>query len=184
MWTTRRFPVALILVSICLLADFTAAALDDSSLATTKIENGTLLIEANPKAGAYTIRSKRNPRVWFTATVAAQVDHRWLRSTDYPQHEIRESDDPSAGSQLTITYNGLSSQPDLVCSLRLRPQSAFAEIEVLFMLLPAWQAGEPFGLRLLFRKGVEHAYRRMLPVTRDDKASMGDRARHQAVSLA
>jgi len=135
MWTTRRFPVALIfgymlLASICLLASFTAAALDDSSPATTKIENGTLLIDANSKTGTYTVRSKQNPQVWFTATVAAQVNHRWLHSTDYPQQEIRESDDPGAGSQLTITYGGLSGQPDLVCSLRLPPQSAFAEIEV------------------------------------------------------
>jgi len=99
----------------------------------TKIENARLVIEANPKAGTYTIRSKENPRVWITAGVGARVNHRWLRSSDYPQHEIQESsftDDLGTGSQLTISYLGLPSQPDLVCSLRIRPQSAFAEIDV------------------------------------------------------
>jgi alpha-galactosidase len=98
-----------------------------------KIENAKLVIEANQKAGTYTIRSKENPRVSFTAAVAAQVNHRWLRASDYAQHEIRESafrDDQGAGSQLTMTYAGSSGQPDLICNLRVRPQSIFAEIDV------------------------------------------------------
>src|ERR1022692_2570834 len=77
----------------------------------TKIENAKLVIESNQKAGTYTIRSKENPRVWITAAVAAQVNHRWLRSSDYPQHEIRESsfnDALGAGSQLSIAYSGLT----------------------------------------------------------------------------
>jgi alpha-galactosidase len=115
---------------ICLLSLLAPAA---AVPAPTKIENARLIIEANQKAGTYTIRSKENPRVWITASVAAQVNHRWLRSNDYPQHEIQASpftDDQGAGSQITMTYAGSSSQPDLVCSLRLRSQSAFAEIGV------------------------------------------------------
>ena len=137
MSTNRRLSLALILALCLLFALVTHSAADvrvESSAATSKIENARLAIEANQKAGTYTIRSKENPRVWVTAAVAAQVNHRWLRSSDYPQHEIQESpsaDAPGSGSQLTITYRGLSGQPDLVCSLRLRPQSAFAEIEVL-----------------------------------------------------
>ena len=99
----------------------------------TKIENAKLVIESNQKAGTYTIRSKENPRVWITAAVAAQVNHRWLRSSDYPQHEIRESsfnDALGAGSQLSIAYSGLTGQPELICSLRLRQATAFAEVDV------------------------------------------------------
>jgi alpha-galactosidase len=91
------------------------------------------VIDANQKAGTYTIRSKENPRVSFTAAVAAQVNHRWLRADDYAQHELKESaftDDQGAGSQISMTYAVSSGQPDLICNLRVHPQSIFAEIEV------------------------------------------------------
>lgn len=101
-----------------------------------KIENSKLSIEANQKDGTYTIRSKENARVWFRAGMAAQVNHRWLRASDYPKREIKESSpvsDAASGSQLTITYSGLSGQPDLVCTLRLRGQELFGEIEIVVL---------------------------------------------------
>jgi alpha-galactosidase len=130
MWT-KELSRALVLVmcSLSVLASDAAAAVPGDS----RIENAKLVIEANQKAGTYTIRSKENPRVSLTAAVAAQVNQRWLRTSDYKQHEIKESaftDDQGTGSQLVMTYAGSSGQPDLVCSLRVRPQSAFAEIEV------------------------------------------------------
>jgi hypothetical protein len=136
MWTTRRSSLALIIVS-CLLSALAPRSAATSAAAagsaTSKIENAKLVIDANQKTGAYTIRSQENPRVWLAATVAAQVNHRWLHASDYLKHQVEQSsftDGLSAGSQLTITYSGLSGQPDLVCNLRLRAQSAFAEIEV------------------------------------------------------
>ena len=136
MWTTRRSSLALIIVS-CLLSALAPRSAATSPAAagsaTSKIENAKLVIDANQKTGAYTIRSQENPRVWLAATVAAQVNHRWLHASDYLKHQVEQSsftDGLSAGSQLTITYSGLSGQPDLVCNLRLRAQSAFAEIEV------------------------------------------------------
>ena len=131
MWTKPRLSLVLIFV-LCLLSTL----VPDSAAtvpAGAKTENAKLVIETNQKAGTYTIQSKENPRVSITAAVAAQVNHRWLRSIDYPQHEIQESsfaDDLGTGSQFTITYSGLSGQPELVCSVRLRAQVTFAEIEV------------------------------------------------------
>jgi alpha-galactosidase len=134
MWTTRRLSLAQILVTYLLSVFVVHAAVPaDSGPATAKIENAKLAIEANQRAGTYTIRSKENPNVWITAVMAAQVNHRWLRSSDYPQHEIQESsftDDFGSGSQLSITYSGSPGQPDLVCSLRLHSQTSSAEIEV------------------------------------------------------
>ena len=122
-----------VMCSLSMLAGGTVASAPGDSPRDAKIENATLVIDANQKAGTYTIRSKENPRVSFTAAVAAQVNHRWLRASDYAQHEIRESafsDDQGAGSQLTMTYAGSSGQPDLICNLRVHPQSIFAEIDV------------------------------------------------------
>ena len=118
--------------SLSILAGDAVASTPGDSPGDAKIENAQLEIDANQKAGTYTIRSKENPRVSFTAAVAAQVNHRWLRASDYAQHEIKESptDDQGAGTQITMTYAGSSGQPDLICNLRVRPQSVFAEIEV------------------------------------------------------
>ena len=131
MWTTPRLSPALIFLALFLAAPTADSAVDRSE--TTKIENSSLTIEANQTTGAYTLRSKENPRLWITGAIAAQVNHRWLHSGDYPRHEIQESsfaDERGSGSQLTMTYSGLSDQPDLECSLRLHPKAAFAEIEV------------------------------------------------------
>jgi alpha-galactosidase len=131
MWTTRSAILAIV-VAACSLA-LPVARVTAAGSADTKIENDRLVVEANSNAGTYTIRSKENPRVWLTAAVAAQVNHRWLHSGDYTRHEIQESsftDDLGSGSRLTITYAGLSGQPDLACILQLHSQPAFAEIEV------------------------------------------------------
>ena len=45
--------------------------------------------------------------------------------------------------------------------------AAFAKIELLFMFLPARQAGEPFGFLFFFCKGVEDTQWRVLPAARD-----------------
>jgi alpha-galactosidase len=99
----------------------------------SKIENSTLLIDADPKSGAYTIREKDNPHVLFSAAIAAEIDHHWLRAGNYPQHEIKTSsfnDKLGAGSELAIVYTGAPAQPDLRCTVRLPANSSFAEIAV------------------------------------------------------
>ncbi len=129
MCTTSRLLLALILAT-CFL---TASIANSAAAEMATIENSSLAVEANQKAGTYSIRSKENARVWLTAAVAAQVNHRWLRSRDYPQHQVQRSSFSDAfgpGSQLTITYSELSGQPDLVCIIRLRAQAASTDIEV------------------------------------------------------
>src|SRR5579872_7483513 len=56
-----------------------------------KIENAQLAVEVDQRSGAYTIRSKENPRVAIKAGVAAQLNHRWFSSGSYPRHTVRES---------------------------------------------------------------------------------------------
>jgi alpha-galactosidase len=129
MWRVSRLSFPLILVTSFSSAMAQNATADASP---TRIENSKLVVEANQKPGTYTIRSVENPRVWLTGAAAAQVNHRWLHSADYPRHEISKSplsDGSGEGSQLTITYRGLDGQPDLVCTLRLGAQTGFAEIE-------------------------------------------------------
>src|SRR5579872_4018638 len=108
-------------------------SLQARAAATAKIENARLAVEVSQESGAYTVRSKENPRVAIKAGVAAQVNHRWISSSNYPRHTAQESsltDNLGTGQQLTITHSGRSGDPDLICLIRLRSQPAFAEIEV------------------------------------------------------
>jgi alpha-galactosidase len=104
-----------------------------SPSASAKIENAQLGVETNELGDTYTLRSKENPRVAISARVAAQINHRWLSSSNYPHHEVKETtfaDELGDGSQLTMTHRGRSGDPDLVCIIRLHTQPAFADIEV------------------------------------------------------
>lgn len=121
---TLALPLALILALFLPVPSAQAA----STPGVVKIENAQLVVEANPKDGSYTIRSRQNPRVALTAGVAAQVNHHWLHSAAYPRHDAHET--AGADPQLTITHSGLSGQPDLICTLQLHSQPAFAEIAV------------------------------------------------------
>ncbi|HTU43213.1 MAG TPA: PKD domain-containing protein [Candidatus Aquilonibacter sp.] len=99
---------------------------------TSKIENSKLRIEVNQNSGAYTIASKGNPKVWITATPAAEINHRWLHPSDYPKHGLNTSafsDDSGSGTELTVTYSGSSSQPDLIWNLRMPEAADFVDIE-------------------------------------------------------
>jgi alpha-galactosidase len=100
---------------------------------TSKIENNKLRIEVNQTSGIYTIASKNNPKVWVTAMPAAEIDHRWLHPSDYPKHALNTSsfsDDTGSGTELTVTYSGSSTQPDLIWNLRAPDAADFAEIEI------------------------------------------------------
>jgi alpha-galactosidase len=125
MCLNRKLP--LMFCAICLMS-VTSSRL----LAQAKIETAKLAVEADQKTGAYSIRSKENPHSSLTATMAAEVNHRWLRASDYPEHKATTASlNGDAGPELTITYSGLSGQPSLVCSIRLGARAEFAEIETL-----------------------------------------------------
>jgi alpha-galactosidase len=104
-----------------------------SAPASAKIENAELIVETNRQGDTYKLRSKGNERDVVAARVGAQIDHKWVFSSDYPRHEVKEDSFAGAldqGSQLTITHTGRTDAPDLICRIRLHTKPAFAEIEV------------------------------------------------------
>jgi len=113
-----------------------------------QIENSALLVVANPKTGAYTLREKGGP-AHLTGDVAAKVNGRWLRSSDYPKHAVSSSPaEADQTPQLTVTHSGLAGQPDIVCAVRLHSDPAYAEIGVTVRNI-AKQPIEVQGIRAL-----------------------------------
>ena len=61
--------------------------------------------------GTYEIRSGSDGHSVIQARVAAEIDHKWVKSTDYPKHDIAQSNFDDAlghGKKITITSSGLS----------------------------------------------------------------------------
>lgn len=123
--TEKRIVTAVSLILVV----FAAVAASASQAPATQVENSALLVVANAKTGAYTLREKSGP-AHLTADVAAKVNGRWLNSTDYPKHAVSSSSAAEGTPQLTITHSGLAGQPDLVCLVRLHSDPSYAEIGV------------------------------------------------------
>jgi len=90
-------------------------------------------IKADAVDGGYTIFDPVSTRPILHAGIAAQVDHRWLKSSDYPQHSIQHEtgpDDLGAQNGVTISNKGLAGQPDLICLIRLHSDPDFITITV------------------------------------------------------
>ena len=69
----------------------------------------------------------------LNAHVAAQVDHEWLRSHDYPRRHASESpfnDELGSGRQVTVTCSGLDDKPELVYVLQLYDQRPYGTVQV------------------------------------------------------
>jgi len=67
------------------------------------------------------------------ARTGAEVDRRWLRSSDYPRHAVSKSsfeDVLGSGSELRVTCSGLSDEPDLIYNLRIYEQQFYATVQV------------------------------------------------------
>jgi len=98
-------------------------------------EGKTIGISVNSKDGTYTIFDPASQKPILNSRVAAEVDHHWLRSTDYPHHTSTHqsvSDELGSGTLLTISNTGLRGQPDLIYSLQIHsdPESVTVSIKV------------------------------------------------------
>jgi alpha-galactosidase len=123
----KRIMIAVSLTSVVFVALVASAA----QAPPTQVENSALLVAGNAKTGVYTLREKTGP-AQLTAGTAAKINGRWLHSGDYPKHITSPSSaaDSNHAPELTITHSGLAGQPDLVCSVRLHSDPAYAEISV------------------------------------------------------
>lgn len=123
-----RFLIILLeFCSFCCLASF---AQEKSS---QPLAAKTIAVTANSSDGSYTIFDPASKKPIVRAAVAAQIDHRWLKSVDYPQHSIqhdKSGDDLGAQDSITISNHGLQGQPDLVCTLHLHSDPDFVTVTV------------------------------------------------------
>jgi hypothetical protein len=86
-----------------------------------QLTNAELSLTVNAQEGSYQL-SLHDGQLVLRSRVAAEVDHEWLRSSDYPRHQASEStfeDDLGRGRDVTVICSGLDGQPDLLYVLQL-----------------------------------------------------------------
>ena len=86
-----------------------------------QLTNDALAVSVNAKEGTFQIATRAGQPV-FTSRVAAQVNHDWLRSSDYPRHaaaEAKFADDLGFGRTITVTNSELPGKADLVFAIQL-----------------------------------------------------------------
>ena len=105
--------------------------------AAQQLTNDKLSLTANPQDGSYQLAVRGGQLISaqpvFTSRVAAQVDHQWLRSSDYPHHQASEStftDELGSGRVITVTCSGLDGKADLVYAVQLYDQRPYATVQV------------------------------------------------------
>src|SRR4029077_4247099 len=122
------------LVLFCTLgsAIFIALLIVATPCAAQQLTNDKLSVIVNAHDGSYQLALPGGPPI-FTSRVAAQVDHQWLRSSDYPRHQASESrftDELGSGRQVTVTCGGLEGKADLVYVVQLYSQRPYAAVQV------------------------------------------------------
>src|SRR5205823_10445285 len=82
------------------------------------LRNQQVIVTINRQDGSYELRSAPDGRTILRSVIAAQINHHWTKSSQYPKHEVSKSsfeDRLGRAEQIVIRSTGLSHSPDLVC---------------------------------------------------------------------
>jgi alpha-galactosidase len=97
------------------------------------LEAKTIGVRVEPSNGSYTIFDPSSKKAILQAAIAAEIDHHWIKSIDYPRHSIQRdnsTDDLIGNDSITISNQGLLNQPDLICSLHVHRDPDFVTVTV------------------------------------------------------
>ena len=111
----------------------TGSVLVSAPPAAQQLTNDKLSLSINAHDGSYQLAVRDGEPV-FASRVAAEIDHQWLRSSDYPRHEVSEStftDELGSGQAVSVTFTGLEGKPDLGYVIQVYGQRPYAAVQVL-----------------------------------------------------
>jgi alpha-galactosidase len=96
------------------------------------LTNDQLSLTVNAQEGSYQL-SLHDGQPVLKSRVAAEIDHQWLRSSDYPRCQASElsfQNVVGSGRQVTVTCSGLDGKPDLAYELQLYKQLPYGTVQV------------------------------------------------------
>ncbi|HXW89294.1 MAG TPA: PKD domain-containing protein [Terriglobales bacterium] len=125
----RWWPILTLLLSCLLLGQTTLT--HNAALETA--QEKTIGVSLYPADGSYTIFDPVSKKPILHSGVAVEIDHHWVRSSEYPQHSSSRDDVADGlgpGTRLTISSTGLRGQPDLIYSLQTHGNPDFLTMAV------------------------------------------------------
>jgi hypothetical protein len=129
----RRMQIACVLIAgVLILVEGGFGSSDPSKSSQVVVAIEGLSVVVQPGDGTYDVRTGNGGHTIFHARVAAEIDHKWIKSTDYPKHEIAQSnfeDTLGHGRKITVTSSGLPKLPDLAYTLAIYEGRDFGVIE-------------------------------------------------------
>jgi alpha-galactosidase len=132
--TIRRIQTAsLLLACVLILVGACLGSSDPAKASQVAAQIEGLSVVVQPSDGTYEIQTGSSGHSVIHARVAAEIDHKWVKSTDYPHHEISQSSFEDAlghGNKITVTSSGLPHSPDLAYTLQLYEGRDFGVVEV------------------------------------------------------
>lgn len=123
--------LGLLIVFVLVLAEGSFGASGEARTAPVAVHFDGLSMVVQPSDGTYEIQTETGKHSVIHARVAAEIDHKWVKSTDYPKHEIVQSnfeDVLGRGKKITVTSSGLPKFPDLAYTVQLYEGRAFGVI--------------------------------------------------------
>jgi hypothetical protein len=124
----RRITTGVLQVGSLLVLFSSAVSAQDATL-----RNSHMSVTVRSSDSSYSIQAAGSQHAAIQAIVAAEIDHRWIKSSDFPTHQISESkfeDALGPGHQITVTSTGTKNTPSLTYIVRLYDAKPFGDIEV------------------------------------------------------
>jgi hypothetical protein len=97
------------------------------------IQNHSLTVSLKSRNAAFTVRATGLDTPVFTARLGAEVDHKWIWSTDYPmQHVVESTAKEQLGSvhKIEVDLSGAAGKPDLSYTLELYDELPYGDVQV------------------------------------------------------
>jgi alpha-galactosidase len=123
---------SLLLICVLILAEGSVGASETAKDPRIVASSESLSVVVHPSDGTYEIQTANSGHVIIHARVAAEIDHKWVKSADYPKHKISQSTFEDAlghGKKITLTSSGLPNLPDLAYTLQIYDGRAFGAIQ-------------------------------------------------------
>jgi len=119
-----------VLSAVFIVAAFASRSAEAESVAPLK--NQWLTVSVRPD-GSFELRAAGLHDPVFIARVGAQVNEKWIWSSDYPQHRTASSTFHTAlgaGHQIDVSFAGSGTQPSLKYTLQLYEERPYGNVQV------------------------------------------------------
>jgi hypothetical protein len=121
----RKLPGCGLLLLVLLHLSGAAVAENRSNANRESLQTSSISVSTNSADGTYSILDPGSGKVILHARVGAEINRRWVKSSDYPRHSTSRDGDKQ---KLTVVNSGLTGQPDLIYTLEADSNPDFITI--------------------------------------------------------